>query len=132
MVRLVCHIDEIARSKKSDVLWIAFDFPQRGSFKKMAAPLRHQRVKIISWLKRKKIMFEECYGIFDGALEEPYRGNLYIDLPLEKNNQQLLELEALLEHSDGSPKMEGVCLYHLPVKVAQKNRRYYREVMSSI
>jgi hypothetical protein len=124
---------EIARTRKSDVLWVAFEYPNPGSVKRMPKRLRQHRSKIIFWLEQRKVYYEECFGAFDGALEEPYRGDLFVALPpLDRTNQDFIDLEAMLEQPDGSPSVPGCVLYHLPLKVARKNEPFYRKAMSDI
>jgi hypothetical protein len=132
MVALTYHIDEIARTRKSDVLWVAFEYPNSGSLERMPKRLRQHRAKIIFWLGQRKIYYEECFGAFDGALEEAYRGDLFVDLPVDRTNQDFIDLEAMLEQPDGSPSVPGCFLYHLPLKAARKNGRFYREVMRDV
>jgi hypothetical protein len=132
MAALFYHIDEIARTRKSDVLWIAFDAPKLCSLERMPKRLFQRRAKIISWLEQRKIGYEACFAFFGGALEEPYRGDLFIDLPINRSDQNFVDLQAMLEHSDGSPRVEGIFFYELPLKVARKNGRFYREVMNGI
>ena len=132
MVALLYHIDEIARRIKRDVLWVAFEYSERGSLEKMPRRLRQHRSKIITWLSKRNIRYQECYGVFDGALEEPYRGDVFVDLPLDNSNADFVALEEMLETAGGSSKIEGIVLYALPLKVARKNGRFYREVMNGI
>lgn len=132
MADLLYHIDEIARIKEADVVWIAFEYEQPGDWEKMPPSLRQQRAQIICWLEQRKIDYQHCFGFFDGALEEPYRGDLFVDLPIDKINKNFAALEAMLENPDTSPKIEGVRFYLLALKAAKKNKKFYRKITQDI
>jgi hypothetical protein len=132
MVALLYHIDEIARSRKADVVWIAFEYKAPGDWERMPKRMRQQRARIISWLEQRKVAYERCFGFFGGAIEEPYRGDLFVDLPIDRTNKNFAELEAMLEHPDTLPKFEGVRFYMLPLKEARKNRRSYQEMINGV
>ena len=133
MAELIYHIDEISRVQKRDVLWVSFEYPPpHCSIDGMPKRLSKRRNEIIFWLQQQKIYYEACFGIFSGALEEPYRGNFFVDLRLDRDDQNFVTLESMLEHTDGSSRIKGIFFFHLPLKVARKNGRFYREVMSGI
>ena len=132
MAELLYHIDEIARRKQTDVLWIAFEYDELGDWERMPRRLRQHRADIIFWLEQRKIAYEHCFGVFCGALEEPYRGNLCIDLPIDNKNKYFVALEEILENTDTSPKIEGVRFYLLSLKMARKNTKFYKESMDDI
>jgi hypothetical protein len=71
MADLLYHIDEIARRKKTDVVWIAFEYEEPGNWERIPQRLRQHRAEIIFWLEQRKIPYEHCFGIFGGALESP-------------------------------------------------------------
>jgi hypothetical protein len=132
MADLLYHIDEIARRKKTDVVWIAFEYEEPGNWERMPQRLRQHRTEIILWMEQRQIPYEHCFGVFGGALEEPYRGDLCVDLPIDKTNKYFAALEEILEHSDKSPKIDGVQFYLLSLKIARKNKKFYQDIMDDI
>jgi len=125
MPQLIQHIDAISRQKGRDVLFVRF-----GPVDKNATPLWIARVEnatphdwqddanrneLIAWLEANAIAWEPC-GIF--ASENTmccYLGDIYVDVPFDKQNPSYQKLSLRLEDSDESPKIPGVtfcCLTH--------------------
>lgn len=131
MAIVVRHIDEIARHRRGDVIWINFDYRNPSGLDRIPKRLGLRRSKIIHWLALRGICFEECFGFFDGALEEPYRGDICVDLPIDRSNDDFTALESMLEHPDQSPKIAGILFRLVPLSLARKNGRLYRQIMNS-
>jgi hypothetical protein len=129
MAELIDHIDEIARSKNTDVIWIQFTYPEPTALEAMPQRLRKSRNKIIGWLDEQKISYELCFGFSDGALEEPYVGDLYIELPVDPSNIPFRYLQRMLENADYSPRIEGIRMIFLPLKMARENGNFYTNAM---
>ncbi len=55
---------------------------------------------------------------------EGYFGQLYIDVPYDRNNPDYQKLEAMLENADGTSKTPGVIFCYLPLKDAIKNAHH--------
>jgi len=55
---------------------------------------------------------------------EGYRGQLYINLPLDETNKQYKLLDNHLMTADNKFKNEGIQFYYLPLKIAMKNTHH--------
>jgi hypothetical protein len=126
---LLFHIDQIARVRRRNVVWIAFEYDSPGGVENMPRSMKIIRNKIVGWLEKQKISYEPCFGIFDGALEERYRGDLFVEIKVRIKDPYFIELEKIIENEDGSPKVDGVLMYILPRKIADKNSIYYKSII---
>ena len=115
------HIDKIAREKNRDVIFINFNTEVFPSYDYEDYKERNE---LLQWLDKKHIPYMECGPIASENGWESYRGQLYIDLPIdEKNNKYQL----LCEHLDGANdtfKIEGVESWIFPLEVAMKNKHH--------
>ena len=121
MPQILKHIDKIAREKQRDVLFIDFD---REMYPSYDYKNYEERKKLLQWLDKNNIPYEECGHMASEYEWESYRGQLYIDIPFDKNNEEYKNLNELLENPDGSMKIPGVNFWYLPLKVAMKNKHH--------
>ena len=122
MAIIVEHIDKIAREKQRDVLFVAFEGEK---FKHRRYQTYKERDEFIEYLQNNYINYDVCdYAARDDVWWDGYRGQLYIDVPFDKENEQYRLLERYLENEDGTPKMEGGMFYYLPLEIAMKNAHH--------
>ena len=124
MPQIVDPIDRIARAKGRDVLMVGFRAPKsrRERFDWEHCPSRQE---LIEWLDRQGIAWTPCYEMWsDGLIETPYTGELYIDVPYDRANEQYRQLELHLENPDGSPRIPHVLFFLLPLATALKNAHH--------
>lgn len=118
MPQVIEHIDKIAREKKRDVLYVSFDEEEFSSYDYDEYEIRD---KIIRWLKRNDIGYEECAHYASENYWQSYRGQLYLDVPMTKTNEDYRKIIDYFENEDGSMKLKGVTLFYLPLEIAMKN-----------
>lgn len=112
----VRSIDKIARDENKGVLYIYFDKDIFPNWKKNT-----KREEVIQYLKINTIPYEPCMrippksGAFSG-----YRGDIYIDLPMDEENYKFKLLNNYLENKDGKPNFKGVHFYYLALDEAMK------------
>lgn len=128
MPQLLEHIDKIARDKKRDVLYIEFNETQGKTDIKNYFSYDYEtdtkRIDFIKWLNDNKVPFKECGPIARENSWESYRGQLYIDIPMDENDKRYLKLNEHLEYENGDMKISGIMYYHVPLKVAMKNAHH--------
>lgn len=119
---LIKSIDQIARQKQRDVLFIRFDthFIEDFDYKKWTF-----RQNLIHWLMAENIPFEECADIAkDEEDMNAYLGQLYIDIPYQPQDPIYQKLANHLENSEGKMKIDGVLFCLLPLHIAMKNAHH--------
>ena len=126
MPAVIDYIDKIAREKQRDVLYVIFfsekttrlsDDDYRPFLYKECAI----RQTLLEWFERNGITVYPCGPFSRGkAIESSYRGQLYIDLPFDKNNPDYQKVKNLLEHEDGTMKLPGVQFCYLPLEAAME------------
>ena len=131
MPYLMHHIDEIARQKKRNIIFVKFTRVETISVEKHLKKIEPRRKMIIKWLSNRKIKWQPCYDVFRGHIELPYDGHLYIELSVDKRDHTYLEFCKLLENEDETPKFKGVSLWIFRYSDGRKNRKFYKEVMDS-
>ncbi|WP_180107397.1 MULTISPECIES: hypothetical protein [unclassified Acinetobacter] len=121
MPRILKHIDQIAREKNRDVLFVAFDneIYEGYDYEEWVS-----RTQLIQWLESHKISYIECFHMANENYMESYRGEIYIDVPYDENNPTYIQVKDHLENSDGSPRIQGVLFYLLPLEIAMKNKHH--------
>jgi len=118
---IIEHIDKIARDKNRDILYITFDKEIYPSYEFEEYT---QRNNIIKWLNDNDIPFKECGQIANESGWESYRGELYIDVPMDDENSKYKLLNNHLEYPDGTFKISGVNYMYLSLKIAMKNSHH--------
>ena len=121
MPKILKHIDKIAREKNRDVLFITFS---KEIFPAYDYENYDERNNLLKWLKSNNIPYQKCGPIASENGWESYRGQLYIDLPIDESNEQYQLLCEYLETPDGGFKIEGVEFWFLPLEVALKNKHH--------
>ena len=111
MPQLVYTIDEIARKEQRDVLWVYFDIMNCECSKKRSA--------LIKWLDIHGIRYEKA-GSPPSSGWLSYDGGLWIDLPIDKNDEKYRLLCEHMESSDGISRSPGVILYIVTLQYAMK------------
>jgi hypothetical protein len=125
MPMLVEHIDAIARKKQHDVLAIYFHpetvYEDWGSYNYKRDP---HRKRVILWLKKHKIEWQECGDFASENCMCSYLGQIYIDVPFDENDPQYQLVRDYLENLDGSMRNEQVIFRYLPLELAMKNAHH--------
>jgi hypothetical protein len=130
MPQLIEHIDAIARKKQRDVLYLEFspkpseddmwgDNNGRYSFRN--DPVRE---KILDDLTKMGVTWLSCGGFADENYMASYAGQVYLDVPFDKDLPLYQTLETYLEHPDGSMRFENVRFYALRLEVAMRNAHH--------
>jgi len=121
MPQLIEYIDAIARQKRRAVLYVTFR--ENGE---MPRDFRHfpPRVALIAWLDQQGIAWQECGPFADPAVLPGYRGQLYLDVPMDQNDPRYRLLCQHLEHPDGSMRIECVRFCYLPLNDAMENAHH--------
>ena len=78
----------------------------------------------MNWLDDHNIKYEKCGFVANENRIVPYFGQLYIDLPYDKNNEDYMTLERYLENEDGTSRIEHVSFYYLPLEKAIENKHH--------
>lgn len=119
MPQIIRTIDEIAREKQRDVIFIQFHNFSSG----FVADYRTNpsRKAIVSWLDENRIAYIPCGGFDSGCIVEGYDGELYIDVPIDENDDDFFKLCTWFFPADGKRRYENAWLFYLPLAVALLN-----------
>ncbi|WP_143133465.1 hypothetical protein [Pseudoduganella namucuonensis] len=110
MPALIPTIDEIAAEKKRRVLLLSF--PGSGS-KYAKNPIRKY---VIAWLDVMGIPFKECGDDPSISGYSSYRGELFIDVKCESDDESYKKLTQFLLGADGDSKFTMISLsFYSPV-----------------
>ncbi len=123
MPQIVEHIDKIAREKKRDVLFVTFQ-NEDNTLNSLNYEEFKFRKELLIWLDEHNISFKKCGHIASENGWEAYRGQIYIDLPFDENNEQYNLLDKHLMNEDNTPKIKGVNFYYLTLEIAMKNAHH--------
>jgi len=121
MAQIIKHIDQIGREQNRDVLYIEFD---REIYSDYIYEQYEERNNLLKWLDDNDIPYVKCADYASENGWESYRGQLYIDVPMDKNNDKYKLLNEHLENNDGSFKIKGVNYIYLPLEIAMKNKHH--------
>lgn len=130
MPQLIKHIDQIAREKQRDVLYLEFnpkpseddvwgDNNGRYYFEHDLV-----RKKILEDLTNMGVNWVSCGEFASENCLMGYTGRIYIDVPFNKDLPLYQTLEAYLEHPDGTMHFETVRFYALSLHHAMKNAHH--------
>ena len=117
MTMTIQHIDAIAREKRRDVAYIEFRRPATRQRQANAWPEDNlvtkwkdlaSRRKIVQWLDAHAIGYVPCAEFADECRMLSYRGQLYIDLPIDASSPAFQALTRFLEKPDGRTRVAGV------------------------
>ena len=119
MPQLLLTIDEIAREKQRDVIFIQFHNFSTG----FVADYRTNpsREAIISWLDEQGIAHIPCGGFDSGCIVEGYDGELYIDVAIDADDDNFCKLSERFLGEGGKRRYENAWLFYLPLAVALLN-----------
>lgn len=131
MPQLIKHIDQIAREKQRDVLYLEFN-PERNeddffgdnngrySFENDSI-----RTKILDDLTKMGIAWMYYFPFMDeNFILMGYDGQVYVDVPYDKDLPLYQKLESYLEHPDGTMRFKSVRFYIVPLSAAMKNAHH--------
>lgn len=111
------HIDQIAREKQRDVLYLEFNpKPSKddiwgndnGRYEFENDPVRQT---ILNYLTQIGASWTCCYPLAEDnniMIEGCYNGGIYIDVPYDKSSPIYQKIETYLEYPDGSMKFSNV------------------------
>jgi hypothetical protein len=130
MPQLIQHIDAIAREKQRDVLYLEFapkpseddvwgDNNGRYSFGQ--DPVRKQ---ILDDLTNMGVTWTSCGGFANENYMASYAGQIYLDVPFDKELPLYQTLETYLEHPDGTMCFDTVRFCFVPLQAAMKNAHH--------
>lgn len=108
MPKLLQHIDEIACERQHDVIFVEFHNFEMGC--KPEYESSPSRTEIINWFAANNIPHWECSSVPSGFGCPRYRGEIYIDVPYNREDQLYLKIESFLENPDGTIRHEGAWL----------------------
>lgn len=140
-MRVLRNIDGIARDLNRDVVYLTFNtipavpenehlrYFQTDTGKGDGAFLRYfcqpneneNRQIILKWLFKKKIGYEDCFGIAFPECHECWNGQLYLDFAIDSKEYHLFQ--KFYDETDGgwSKKFFGVRYYMCPLSFALTN-----------
>ena len=133
MPMLIDHIDKIARDKRRGVVYIEFCKPpdfNRRNFDEYRENLfidyesLEIRETLLQWFADNRIAVYRCGPFARAGRMERYRGQLYIDVPFDKNDPDYRKVENLLENEDGTMKFPQVLFFYLPLEAAMQNAHH--------
>lgn len=119
MPKLLHHIDEIACQRQHDVIFV--EFHHFDSKRPQDYLTNASRTEIVNWLTDNKIPHWECSSMPSGFGSVRYRGEIYIDVPYNREDSLYLKIESFLENSDGTMRFKNAlfrgvtlesCLFH--------------------
>lgn len=122
MPQLLMHIDQIARQKQRDVLPVEFHDLESGF--KLNYTLNPARKAIVEWLVANNIPHYECGCYASETRFESYGGQIYIDVPFDKNDPMYRKVESFLENPDGSMKFDGAWFRGYRLEYCMKNAHH--------
>lgn len=119
MPQIIQTIDEIARAKQRDVIFVQFHNFNTG----FVADYRTNpsRQAIMSWLDEQDIFYTPCGGSDSGCIIEGYDGELYIDVHLDEKDDNFFNLCKRFLPEDGTRSLENAWFFYLPLAVAMLN-----------
>ena len=115
MPQLIQCIDQVARDKKRDVLFLCFGIDKDILFNYKRSTIRK---KILTWLDCNAIPYFECSAVTSDKSGGWYLGEIYIDIPFDTENEQYRKLADYLEDEKGMVKHKSVGFYIYPYKSA--------------
>jgi hypothetical protein len=119
MPQIIQAIDEIAREKQRDVIFVQFHNFSTG----FVADYRTNpsREAIISWLDEQGITYIPCAGFDSGCIVEGYDGELYIDVAIDEHDDNFFKLSEWFLRDGRGQRFENAWLFYLPLSVALLN-----------
>ncbi|MGI2323261.1 MULTISPECIES: hypothetical protein [Methylococcus] len=129
MPQLIQHIDAIAREKKRGVLYLTFHPDSAHGFRLESErnyEYRHDAVRqrVLAWLEEHGYTWQPCGDFANENSLRAYRGQIYIDIPLDESDQRYCFLRDFLENPDGSMRQPQVEFWYLSLESAMKNAHH--------
>jgi len=121
MPQILEHIDKIARDKNRDVIYINFN---RENFPSFEYEEYAERNKLLEWLNSNNIVYRSCGPLANENGWESYRGQLYLDVPIDESNEQYQLICSHMDNPDGSFKIPGVESWIFPLEKALENKHH--------
>lgn len=115
------HIDAIARKKQRAVLYLEFHPEDRNMRSTYRFDLDVARDQLLAWLDSNGIGWQACGPFASVTRIEPYRGQVYLDVPFDEDFLQYRELRDALENPDGSMKHAWVRFMVVTLERALQN-----------
>lgn len=119
MPQIIQAIDEIARAKQRDVIFVQFHNFNTGFVADYRTNPSRQAIMI--WLDEQCIAYAPCGGFDSGCIIEGYDGELYINVPIDDHDDNFLKLCKWFLPEEGKPSYESAWLSYLPLAVALLN-----------
>jgi len=117
-------LDEVAREKKRDALFVTFNVQGKSSFDDCMSNEKFdwqgstRRKEVIRFLEVNDIPYQPINGFFR------YQGQIYIDMAYDESDPCYRKLARYLENIDGSMKIPGVGFWVCPLEWAMKNAHH--------
>jgi hypothetical protein len=129
MPQIIDHIDKIARDKKRDVLFLEFHPKENWNDKKNKRVYYDYssdaiRKRIIDYLNEIGVSWYECGHFASTNFMMGYKGQIYLDVPFDKELPLYKKLEDYLEYPDGTMRFETVRFCYVTLEYAMKNARH--------
>jgi len=123
-------LDEIAREKKRDALFVTFNVQGKPSLDDFISNEKFdwqgctRRKEVISFLEGNDIPYQPCFPPqrINGFCR--YQGQIYIDMAYDESNPCYRKLARYLENIDGSMKIPGVGFWVYSLKMAMENAHH--------
>ena len=135
MAIAIKHIDQIAREKQRTVLYLEFhpkqiryieteeDHEEDMRFHRYNYRTDKVRDEIIAKLNEMNVPWEMCDHFASGGFMS-YRGQIYLDVPLDHDLPLCKALHEYLEYPYGSMRFPTVRFYFLTLEIAMKNAHH--------
>lgn len=124
MPHVIQHIDQIARQKQRDVLYLEFHPEAREERSRYRFDGDSVRREIIGWMDAHGIGWSECGPIANTLVLEGYRGQIYIDVPYDESREDYRQVRDFLEYPDGTIRYPGVRFWVLALERAMENAEH--------
>jgi hypothetical protein len=123
MPMLLQFVDAIAREKQRDVLFIAFPPAERFD-----DPVPYEdidvRKAIIEWLDANRVGWKPCGEFANENIMRSYAGQIYVDVPFDKNDPEFKKVQEFIEHEDGSMRFSEAMFWAVPLDRAMENAHH--------
>lgn len=121
MPQLIRHIDEIARSRGRDVLYVTFHKTLRDRLDWERLPVR---AEIVAWLEANNYAWICCGDVGSTTFMGRYLGQICIDVPFDEADPAYRRLRDFLEKPDGSMVFDDATFFYYPLQHAMKNAHH--------
>lgn len=122
MPQLIPHIDQIARQKQRDVLTV--EFYDDTSDANIDYQFNASRETIMTWLITNDIPHYQCAQYASETRIVSYRGQIYIDVPYEPEDERFQRVTAFLENPDGTVELPDTWFHCYPLKDCIRNAHH--------